>query len=78
MLTESGKTPFFISLTHVQQQVHDRLKLTKAQSPWFLESATIEKMKELMAASDSKVLGMYDKLSNFLAHINITLRERSV
>lgn len=71
MPTGSGKTPLFIFLTRVLQQVRDRLKLTKAHPPWLLESASFEKMGELMAANNSKLLGMYDELSTFLAQINI-------
>ena len=35
------------------------------------DEASIEKMGELMARNDSKLLGMYDELSTFLAQINV-------
>ena len=55
-----------ISHSHYQD-VRSKLKLTKAHPQWLLDEATIEKMGELMATNNSKLLGMYDELSTFLA-----------
>ena len=41
--------------------------ITKAHPQWLLDEATIEKMGELMATNNSKLLGMYDELSTFLS-----------
>ena len=71
MPTGSGKTPLFLFLTSVLQRVRDRLKLTKVHPPWLLDAASFEKMGELMAMNHSKLLGMYDELSTFLAQINV-------
>ena len=71
MPTGSGKTPLFIFLTSVLQRVRDRLKLSKAHPPWLLDEASFEKMGELMATNHSKLLGMYDELSTFLAQMNV-------
>ena len=38
---------------------------------WLLDEASFEKMGELMATNHSKLLGIYDELSTFLAQINV-------
>lgn len=71
MPTGSGKTPLFMFLTSILQKVRDELHLTRAHPPWLLDEASFEKMGELMATNHSKLLGMYDELSTFLAQINV-------
>ena len=71
MPTGSGKTPLFTYLTRILQRVRQKLNLTHVHPPWLLDEASIEKMGELMARNDSKLLGMYDELSTFLAQINV-------
>ena len=38
---------------------------------WLLDEASLEKMGDLMAANDGKMLGLYDELSSFLSQMNI-------
>ena len=71
MPTGSGKTPLFAFLTSIIQRVRSKLKLTRMHSAWFLDEASYEKMGDLMALNHSKLLGMYDELSTFLAQINV-------
>lgn len=58
-------------LTDILQKVRSQLKLPKSHSPWLLDEASFEKMGELMACNNSKLLGMYDELSTFLAQMNV-------
>lgn len=71
MPTGSGKTPLFTFLTNILQKVRSKLNLTRAHPPWLLDEASFEKMGELMATNHSKLLGLYDELSTFLAQINV-------
>ena len=71
MPTGSGKTPLFVFLTNILQKVRSKLKLTRAHPPWLLDQASFEKMGDLMATNHSKLLGMYDELSTFLAQMNV-------
>lgn len=71
MPTGSGKTPLFTFLTSILQKVRAKLKLTRVDPPWLLDQASFEKMGELMSTNHSKLLGMYDELSTFLAQINV-------
>ena len=71
MPTGSGKTPLFAFLTTILHDVRKKLKLTSMHPPWLLDEASFEKMGELMATNHSKLLGMYDELSTFLAQINV-------
>ena len=72
MPTGSGKTPLFIFLTGILKRVRERLSITKTHPPWLLDEASFEKMGELMARNHSKLLGMYDELTTFLAQINVS------
>ena len=38
---------------------------------WVLDEASFEKMGELMAGNNGKMIGIYDELSSFLAQMNI-------
>ena len=71
MPTGSGKTQLFGFLTGILQKVRIKLKLTRAHPAWLLDEASFEKMGELMASNQSKLLAMYDELSTFLAQINV-------
>lgn len=71
MPTGSGKTPLFTFLMSIVKRVRDKLGLSKQHSPWLLDEASFEKMGELMANNNSKLLAMYDELSTFLAQINV-------
>lgn len=71
MPTGCGKTPLFIFLTGILKKVRERLSLPKTYPPWLLDEASFEKMGELMARNHSKLLGMYDELTTFLAQINV-------
>ena len=71
MPTGSGKTPLFSYLSSLVQQAREKLKISRIDPAWLLDEASFEKMGELMAANHSKLLGMYDELSTFLAQINI-------
>lgn len=71
MPTGSGKTPLFMFLTSILRKVRSKLQLTKSHPPWLLDEASFEKMGELMSSNNSKLLGMYDELSTFLAQINV-------
>lgn len=38
---------------------------------WLLSDQTFEKLGELMAESDGKILGLYDELTNWLSQVNL-------
>ena len=38
---------------------------------WLLSDQTFEKLGELMAKNDGKVLGLYDELTNWLSQVNL-------
>ena len=71
MPTGSGKTPLFGFLSSLVRQAREKLEISKVDPPWLLDEASFEKMGELMAMNYSKLLGMYDELSTFLAQINV-------
>ena len=71
MPTGSGKTPLFGFLTSILHRVRSKLKVTRRHPSWLLDEASFEKMGELMAQNNSKLLAMYDELSMFLAQINV-------
>lgn len=71
MPTGSGKTPLFVFLTDILQKARSKLKLTRAHPPWLLDQASFEKMGDLMSSNHSKLLGLYDELSTFLAQMNV-------
>lgn len=71
MPTGSGKTPLFIFLTNIIRKVRAKLQLTMADPPWLLDEASFEKMGDIMASSNGKLLGIYDELSTLLAQINV-------
>lgn len=71
MPTGSGKMPLFVFLTSILKTVCEKLRLTQIHPPWLLDEASFEKMGELMAKKHSKLLGMYDELTTFLAQINV-------
>lgn len=71
MPTGSGKTPLFVFLINILRKCRAKVKLTIADPPWLLDEASFEKMGELMAQSNGKMLGLYDELSMFLAQINV-------
>ncbi len=71
MPTGSGKTPLFGFLTSILHRVRNKLTVTRGHPSWLLDEASFEKMGELMAKNNSKLLGMYDELSTFLAQMNV-------
>ena len=63
---------FHFFLTGILKRIRERLSITKTHPPWLLDEASFEKMGELMARNHSKLLGMYDELTTFLAQINVS------
>lgn len=68
---EVEKHHFLATFSSLVQQAREKLKISRIDPAWLLDEASFEKMGELMAANHSKLLGMYDELSTFLAQINI-------
>lgn len=71
MPTGSGKSPLFLFLTKILKSAREKLSLTNMDPPWLLDTASFEKMGELMANNQGRLLGLYDELSSFLAQINV-------
>lgn len=70
MPTGSGKTPLYNFLTSILRQVRSKLK-KETSHQWLLDEASFEKMGDLMATNNAKLLGLYDELSSFWAQINV-------
>lgn len=71
MPTGSGKSTLFKFLLGLIQEVRKRCKRKDSHPSWTLEEASFEKMGELMAENDGRLLGLYDELSAFLTGINL-------
>ena len=71
MPTGSGKSPLYGFLRQLVTTVRNTLGLTNLHLRWLLDEASLEKMGDLMAANDGKMLGLYDELSSFLSQMNI-------
>lgn len=71
MPTGSGKTPLFGFLTGLLKKVQSKCKLTNSDPAWRVDDVSFEKLGDMMANNNGKLLGMYDELSTFLAQINI-------
>ena len=71
MPTGSGKTTLFKFLLGLIQDVRKRCNRKDIHPSWTLEEASFEKMGELMAENNGKLLGLYDELSAFLTGINL-------
>ena len=56
---------------NLSQQYIKLLVLTMLILIWVLDETSFEKMGELMAANNGKMIGIYDELISFLAQINI-------
>ena len=71
MPTGSGKTPLFGFLTALLNKVRSKYKLTSTDPAWRADDVSFEKLGDMMANNNNKLLGMYDELSTFLAQMNI-------
>lgn len=71
MQTGSGKTPLHTYLTDLLAEVREKLHISPTKYSWILDHSSFEKMGELMSGNHSKILGLYDELSTFLAQMNV-------
>ena len=71
MPTGSEKTPLFTVLAELLKKVRSKCKLTNTDPAWRVDDTSFEKLGDMMASNNNKLLGMYDELGTFLAQINI-------
>lgn len=69
MPTGSGKTSLCKYLKQLVEDAHDNIGLDTPS--WFLDDQSFEKMGALMHDNHSKLLGLYDELTMFLAQMNV-------
>lgn len=69
MPTGSGKTSLCKYLKQLAEDAHDNIGLDAPS--WFLDDQSFEKMGALMHDNHSKLLGLYDELTMFLAQMNV-------
>lgn len=70
MQSGSGKSPFHTYLMSLLSRVQEKVPRHN-DSQWVLDHASFEKMGELMARNNCKIIGCYDELSTFLAQMNV-------
>jgi hypothetical protein len=68
MPTGSGKTALCKFLKGILEDAHGH---SESEASWFIDDQSFEKMGALMEDNNSKLLGLYDELSMFLAQINV-------
>lgn len=70
--TGTGKSTVYKFLHNVLKAVRKELEDCEiAYKKWTLSDQTFEKLGELMYQNDSKALGLYDELTNFLSQVNL-------
>ena len=65
------KSALYQYLNTIIIRVRERCGYTPHDPAWLLGDATYEKMGDLMAANDGRLLGLYDELSTFLSQLNL-------
>ena len=68
MPTGSGKSSLCKYLRFLVDDAHEK---TGAETSWFADDQSFEKMGALMDENSSKLLGLYDELAMFLSQINV-------
>lgn len=71
MPTGSGKSTLFRYLFKLLNEVRQKASVSDGDPSWVLDDASFEKMGALMDLNGSRILGLYDELSAFLAQINL-------
>ena len=71
MPTGSAKSSLYQYLHDILAEVRKRCGYTSHDPRWLLGDATCEKMSDLMAANDCRLLGLYDKFPAFLTQLNL-------
>ena len=71
MLTGSGKSTLFRYLFKLLTEIRQKAAVSEDDPSWVLDGASFEKMGALMHMNGSRILGLYDELSAFLAQINL-------
>lgn len=71
MPTGSGKSTLFRYLFELLSEVRARAGVSEDDPSWVLDDASFEKMGALMHLNESRLLGLYDELTTFLAQINL-------
>ena len=69
MPTGGGMTSLWKYLEQLAEDAHDNIGLDKPS--WLLDDQSFEKMGALMHDNYSKLLGLYDELTMFLAQMNV-------
>ena len=71
MPTGSTKSALYQYLNTIIQQVRKKCGYRPIDAVWLLGDTTCEKMGDLMAANDGRLLGLYDELSSFFTQMNL-------
>ena len=71
MQTGSTKSALYQYLSSVILRVRKECGYRPIDAVWLLGDATCEKMGDLMAANDGRLLGLYDELTSFLTQLNL-------
>ena len=71
MPTRSGKSTLFRHLYSLLEKVRQLCDVDEQNPAWVVDDASFEKMGALMNENSARLLGLYDKLSAFLAQINL-------
>ena len=71
MPTGSTKSALYQYLSSVILRVRKECGYRPIDAVWLLGDATCEKMGDLMAANDGRLLGLYDELTSFLTQLNL-------
>ena len=72
LITGTGKSTVYKLLQRVLKAVRTELDDNEiSYKKWTLSDQTFEKLGELMYQNDSKALGLYDELTNFLSQVNL-------
>ena len=72
MPTGSTKSALFQYLQNIIMQIRQKHKYKSHDPVWLLGDTTYEKMGDLMASNENRLLGLYDELSTFLSQLNLT------
>ncbi|XP_044177155.1 uncharacterized protein LOC114970457 isoform X2 [Acropora millepora] len=72
MPTGTGKSTIYRYLTDILRKVRTKLENEDmVLKNWLLSDQNVEKLGELMAKNDGKVLGLCDELTNLLSQVNL-------
>ena len=72
MPTGSTKSGLYHYLLNLLQCTRKKCNCSVRDPVWLLGDSTCEKMGDLMASNNNRLLGLYDELSTFLSQLNLS------